>query len=69
MKNTSKEQATFNDIEVLEIYIDLLYRKLSSDIKLRNPFDSINRELQHFFELPLKKFNSQLLHVISDRNE
>lgn len=38
MKNTSKEQATFNDTEVLEIYIDLLYRKLSSDIKLRNPF-------------------------------
>ncbi|HFI0346454.1 TPA: hypothetical protein ACGOWL_001911 [Streptococcus suis] len=69
MKNTSKEQATFNDTEVLEIYIDLLYRKLSSDIKLQNPFDSINRELQHFFELPLKKFISQLLFVISDRNE
>lgn len=69
MKNTIKEQVTFKDTEVLEIYLDLLYRKLSSDVKLQNPFDSINRELQHFFELPLKKFISQLLYVISDRNE
>lgn len=48
MKNTIKEQVTFKDTEVLEIYLDLLYRKLSSDVKLQNPFDSINRELQHF---------------------
>ena len=32
MKNTIKEQVTFKDTEVLEIYLDLLYRKLSSDI-------------------------------------
>ncbi len=37
MKNTIKEQVTFKDTEVLEIYLDLLYRKLSSDIKLQNP--------------------------------
>lgn len=43
--NVLKENAVFNDMEILEIFIDLLYRNLDSDTKVRSSFDSINREV------------------------
>ncbi len=48
--NVLKENAVFNDMEILEIFIDLLYRNLDSDTKVRSSFDSINREVSDFLE-------------------
>lgn len=48
--NVLKENAVFNDMEILEIFIDLLYRNLDSDTKVRSSFDIINREVSDFLE-------------------
>ncbi len=34
--NDLKENTVFNDMEILEIFIDLLYRNLDSDTRLRS---------------------------------
>ncbi|HGA1224541.1 TPA: hypothetical protein ACIRGX_001066, partial [Streptococcus suis] len=60
------ENTVFNDMEILEIFIDLLYRNLDSDTKVRSSFDSINREVSDFFGIPQKSYIGQLLYIISD---
>ncbi|MGQ7338469.1 hypothetical protein ACTGYP_11320 [Streptococcus suis] len=64
--NGLKENTVFNDMEILEIFIDLLYRNLDSDTKVRSSFDSINREVSDFFGIPQKSYIGQLLYIISD---
>lgn len=61
-----KENTVFNDMEILEIFIDLLYRNLDSDTRLRSSFESINREVSDFFGMPPKSYIGQLLYIISD---
>lgn len=60
------ENTVFNDMEILEIFIDLLYRNLDSDTKVRSSFDSINREVSDFLGIPQKSYIGQLLYIISD---
>ncbi|HFU3843363.1 hypothetical protein [Streptococcus suis] len=58
--NDLKENTVFNDMEILEIFIDLLYRNLDSATKVRSSFDSINREVSDFFGIPQKSYIGQL---------
>ncbi|MGU7878067.1 hypothetical protein ACS6ZA_11465 [Streptococcus suis] len=64
--NGLNENTVFNEMEILEIFIDLLYRNLDSDTKVRSSFDSINREVSDFFGIPQKSYIGQLLYIISD---
>ncbi|MGK0720297.1 hypothetical protein GKS17_02590 [Streptococcus uberis] len=69
MKKNSLREVKFDDTEILVMNVDILNQKLCPYIKMQNTLDSINRELQHFMGLPPKKYDNQLLYIISEECE
>lgn len=65
----SNRSSKFNNREILEVFTDLLYRKLQPTIVLRDTFNIINQELEEFLGVPNKKYAGQLLYVVSDTEQ